>query len=113
MPTNDDGAGSRVPILLTTAGILKHSANTIMSCEAEVGGATKIRDIRVTAIKVGTLTTRTTVSPAATTGSGKPVLISAKQASPRTIGGGSGYPVRRQGPAVFGPLVDHRQGRRG
>ena len=49
----------------------------------------------MTAVKVGTLTTRQTVSPAAspatTTGYGKPVLISAKQGSPRDIVGNGFY----------------------
>jgi hypothetical protein len=95
VPKNDNGPGSRVPILLTAAGILKRSGNTTVTCVAEVGGATKIRDIRVTAVKVGTLTTRKTVTvasgPAATTGSGKPVVISAKQGSPRDIVGNGTY----------------------
>jgi hypothetical protein len=91
VPVRQNGAGSRVPILLTTAGTLKRSGNTTVSCKAEVGSATKIRDIRVTAIKIGRLTTRTTVSPAATTGSGKPVVVSAKQGSPRDIVGNGNY----------------------
>ena len=93
-PTRDDQDGSRVPILLTTAGKLRGSGSAVLRCAAEVGGAVKIRDIRMTAIKVGTLTTRSTVTPAgrrvgtsATSGSGKPVVISAKQASPRSIDG--------------------------
>ena len=116
VPDGQNGAGSRVPIVLTAAGILKGSANTTVSCEAEVRGATKIRDIRVTAVKVGTLTTRQTVSPAAspaaTTGSGKPVLISAKQGSPRDIVGGGTFQSVGSIPLSAGLWWIDRQGRR-
>jgi hypothetical protein len=109
VPARQDGAGSRISILLTTAGQLKGSGTASLRCKGQVAGATKIRDIRITATKVGKLTTRSTVTPvgaaigpAATTGSGKPVLISAKQPSARTVSGDGGYHPVTQLPLAAG-----------
>lgn len=100
VPSVKGGAGSRVSILLTTAGKLKGSGSASLRCKGQVAGKAKIRDIRITATKVGKLTTRSTVTPAgrvgpaATTGSGKPVVVSAKQGSPRAVNGdGEFHPV--------------------
>ena len=101
VPIWDDQEGSRVPVVLTTAGKLKGAGSALLRCAGEVGGAVKIRDIRMMAVKVGTLTTRSTATPAgasvgpsATSGSGKPVVISAKQGSPKAVdGSGTFRPV--------------------
>ena len=101
-PAPENADGSRVPMLLTTAGKLRSSGSALLRCAAENGGTVKIRDIRMTAIRVGTLTTRSTVTPAgrrigpsATSGTGKPIVVSAKQASPRAV----------NGDAVFHPVA--------
>jgi hypothetical protein len=97
-PTGQGLGGSRVPILLTTAGKLKGSGPAQLRCTAEVGAAVKIRDIRLTAIRVGTLTTRRTsvpavarVGPSATSGSGEPLVISAKQGASASVDGDGTY----------------------
>ena len=90
-PQRQNKDGSRVPVLLTTAGKLKGSGRAKLKCSADVGGAVKIRDIEMTAIKVGKLTTRSTlkpaVAPSGTSGSGKPVVISAKQSTASAVNG--------------------------
>lgn len=68
---------SRMPMLLSIAGRLETSGKAIVSCAGEVGGAVAIRDIRMTAIKAGTLTT-SAYSPTKTTGSGSPQVVSQK-----------------------------------
>jgi hypothetical protein len=116
-PTWDHQEGSRVPILLTTAGKLRGSGSALLRCAGEVGGAVKIRDIRMHAIKVGTLTRRGTVTPAgatvgpsATSGTGKPVVISAKQASPKSVNGDGAFHPVAQLPLSAGRWVDRGEG---
>ena len=91
-PTWAGRAGSRVPILLTVAGRLKSPGKARLRC----GGETRpenvgIRDIRIMALKVGRLTTRRNASPARTTGSGSPRVISVSDQGGASIAGDDRY----------------------
>jgi len=99
-PAGDGRDGSRVPILLTTAGRLSSPGKAKLRCVLEVDspGQTRIRDIRITALRAGTLTTWEGVTVAKTTGTGSPQVISLRMSSSESV-------------TIAGDGADHHVGR--
>jgi len=90
-PTWEDSAGSRVPILLTVAGRLNSPGKARLRCWGGLEhGDVRIRDVRISAIKAGRLTTRGSSFSTKTTGSGSPRIISMKL-SPKIIAGDNSF----------------------
>ena len=90
-PTPLQRDGSYVPVLLTLASRVKNPAKANLRCVGEEGGNVVIRSIRMTAMKTGKLSTRVASSPPTTTGSGMPVVLSAKYKGATPVLGDSTY----------------------
>ncbi len=90
-PTPLQRDGSYIPVLLTLASRVKNPAKANLRCVGEEGGNVVIRSIRMTAMKTGKLSTRVASSPPTTTGSGMPVVLSAKYKGATPVLGDSTY----------------------
>ena len=90
-PGSGADAGFAVAMLLTVAGPLKDASRAALKCVGESPGV-QISDIKISAVRVGRLTTLG-IGPAATSGSGKPVVISGRRADDDVNGDGSYHSV--------------------